>query len=66
MFQTSNQVLRVNVAMSRLGISRSTLYRLVNAGELELIKVGRRASGVTSDSLAAYLDRQRGAAAKLR
>ena len=66
MFQTTNPVLRVNIAMSRLGVSRSTLYRLINAGELELIKVGRRASGVTSHSLAAYLERQREAAAKLR
>lgn len=43
-----------------LGISRSTLYRLVRAGELELIKLGPRSSAVVG--LDAFIERRRQAA----
>ncbi len=29
----------INIAMAKLGISRSTLYRVVDKGHLELIKI---------------------------
>ena len=38
------------------GISRTTLYELINAGELVRVNVGRR-SFVTSESIAAYVNK---------
>lgn len=52
-------VYRINVAMAQLGVSRTTIYRLVNAGDLELVKVGLRASGVTVSSVTAFLEKSR-------
>ncbi|MDP7735139.1 helix-turn-helix transcriptional regulator [Mycobacterium paragordonae] len=44
-------------ARSALGeIGRSTLYELIDQGELVRVKLGRRAF-VTAESLAAYVDR---------
>ena len=53
---------RVNVAMAKLGVSRSTLYRLVDKGHLELIKISDRASGITASSFSAYIARQQASA----
>lgn len=53
---------RVNVAMAKLGVSRSTLYRLVDKGHLELIKISARASGITASSFTAYIEQQQAAA----
>jgi predicted DNA-binding transcriptional regulator AlpA len=53
---------RINIAMAKLGISRSTLYRLVDKGHLELIKISARASGITATSFAAYIEQQQAAA----
>lgn len=53
MNQDKPLVYRINVAMAKLGVSRTTIYRLVNAGQLELVKVGKRASGITAQSLQA-------------
>lgn len=39
-----------------LGISDATVYRLVSAGELDLVKIGPRASGITRDSLVRFCD----------
>ena len=41
------------------GSSRSRVYELIAAGELETVSIGRR-TFVTGDSLAAYVDRLRG------
>jgi len=40
--------------VERLGVGRTTVYGLVNAGELERVKIGRR-SLVTGDSLEDYI-----------
>lgn len=40
----------------QLGIGRTTLYALVKAGELPIVKIGRR-SLIPADSLAAYVER---------
>jgi predicted DNA-binding transcriptional regulator AlpA len=53
---------RINIAMAKLGVSRSTLYRLVDRGHLELIKISARASGITATSFAAYIEQQQAAA----
>lgn len=44
---------RINVAMAKLGVSRTTIYRMVSAGQLKLVKISARASGITADSLEA-------------
>ena len=38
------------------GVCRTTVYKLVNDGELELVKIGRR-SFITGQSLTAYVER---------
>lgn len=43
------------------GVSRTTVYDLVNQGELVKVNIGRRGF-ITSESLAAYVDRLREAA----
>jgi excisionase family DNA binding protein len=50
-------ICRINAVTEKLGISRSTIYRLVKSGDLELVKVGARASGVTIKSLNAFLEK---------
>lgn len=44
---------RINVAMAKLGVSRTTIHRMVNAGQLKLVKLSARASGITAESLEA-------------
>lgn len=47
------------------GITRPTLYRLINAGELDRVKIGTR-TFITAMSLRAYVERQmKASAAKL-
>lgn len=53
---------RINIAMAMLGVSRSTLYRLVDKGHLELIKISDRASGITASSFSTYIEKQQAAA----
>ncbi len=48
----------VNEAARRLSIGRSTLYELINDGELETLHIGRSCR-VTVDSLDAFVDRLR-------
>lgn len=50
---------RINVAEAKLGVSRSTIYRLVKDGQLELVKIGKRSSGITADSVNAMIERNR-------
>lgn len=50
-------VYRINVATEKLGVSRRTIYRLVDSGDLELVKIGARASGITAESIDALLTR---------
>lgn len=52
--QTAPLAHRINPTASRLGISRNTIYRLIAAGELQLVKLGPNSSGITHDSLAKY------------
>lgn len=46
---------RINVAEAKLGVSRSTIYRLIKAGTLCRVKIGKRASGVTVASVHAMI-----------
>jgi excisionase family DNA binding protein len=51
-------VLSVNEAAAVLGIERSTVYRLLRAGELEAVRVGSRKKFRPRD-IEAYLERDR-------
>ncbi|MFM2465177.1 helix-turn-helix domain-containing protein [Paraburkholderia sp. RL17-368-BIF-A] len=46
---------RIPEVMQLLGLSQSTIYRMVAAGHLKLVKVGKRASAVPADSLRALM-----------
>ncbi|WP_231654673.1 helix-turn-helix transcriptional regulator [Ralstonia solanacearum] len=50
---------RINVAEAKLGVSRSTIYRLAKTGELELVKIGSRSSGITAASVHAMIERNK-------
>lgn len=52
---------RINVAEAKLGVSRSTIYRLVKEGQLDLVKIGKRSSGITADSINAMIERNKAA-----
>ncbi len=49
-------IYRINVAMAHLGVSRTQIYRLVKAGKLDLVKLGPKSSGVTSESVRRFVD----------
>jgi excisionase family DNA binding protein len=51
----STKLHRVNAAARMLDVSRPTIYRLVRAGELTLVKIGKRASAITEDSLREFI-----------
>jgi len=42
---------KVSSAMKRLDVCRATIYRMAARGELELVKIGQRATRITSDSI---------------
>lgn len=48
-------IYRINAAVQQMGISRATLYRMVKAGDLELVKISIRASGITRESINRHL-----------
>jgi len=59
---TLSAVLRPSEAHNYLSISRSYLYLLIERGELPLLKLGSRASGIMRSDLDAWLEKQRTAA----
>lgn len=42
---------KVSSAMKRLDVCRATIYRMASRGELELVKIGQRATRVTAESI---------------
>jgi len=50
---------RINVAEAKLGVSRATIYRLAKEGTLELVKIGKRSSGITAASIHAMIERNK-------
>ncbi|QDQ89148.1 helix-turn-helix domain-containing protein [Alcaligenaceae bacterium SJ-26] len=52
-------IYRIGVVESKLGVSRSTIYRMVSNGELDLVKIGRRSSGITAASVHAMIERNK-------
>jgi len=55
-------VYRCAQAAAYIGVSRSQFYNLAKAGEMPILKLGERASGVLRIDLDAYLAKQRTAA----
>jgi len=52
-------IYRINDAIRQMGISRGTLYKLVKSGDLTLVKIGERASGITAESIIRHLEKNR-------
>lgn len=50
-------IYRIASVTQKLGVSRATVYRLVERGELKLVKISERASGITAESLNAMMER---------
>jgi excisionase family DNA binding protein len=48
--------LRIPEAAARLGVGRTTLYRLIREGSIETVRVGAKARRVPVDSLDRYAD----------
>ena len=46
---------KIQAAARRMGVSISQAYREIRAGRLQLVKVGLRASAVTSESVDAWI-----------
>lgn len=51
---------RVREVMDQLSISKATVYRMVAAGTLRLVKIGPRSSGITAESIEALLQGSKG------
>ena len=45
------KIYRISAVVAMLGVSRPTIYRMVAAKKLELIKIGERSSGITARSI---------------
>ena len=52
---TSKKLYRIKAVMDMLGISRTTVYGLVDKGKLKLVKIGERFSGITAESVEAIM-----------
>jgi excisionase family DNA binding protein len=50
-------IYRISIAMGKLGVSRATIYRLVGRGELKLVRFGKKASGITAESIQAFIQK---------
>lgn len=54
--QTPPLAYRVENAKYLLNLSKNTIYRLVKSGDLDLVKLGPRASAITRESIVRYAD----------
>lgn len=45
------ELYKVTSAMKRLDVCRATIYRMASRGELDLVKIGQRATRVTAESI---------------
>ena len=57
-------ILRPREAAAALGIGRTTLYKIIAAGELRLVRLGPRMVGIRSDDLQAWIAARPGANAQ--
>lgn len=52
---TIPKLYRISEAMTQLSVSRATIYRMVAAGTLRLVKVGTHGSRITAESIDALV-----------
>ncbi|QKM47759.1 hypothetical protein B7760_01783 [Burkholderia glumae] len=52
---TTPRLYKVRDVMVQLQVSKGTVYRLVRAGKLRLVKIGAKSSGITAESIDALL-----------
>lgn len=50
---------KISSAMAKLEVSRATIYRMVERGELDLIKISVGASRITSASVARLISKDK-------
>lgn len=55
--QTPAKLYRIADAMEILSVSKATLYRMVAAGTLRLVKIGPSGSRITAESIDALISR---------
>jgi excisionase family DNA binding protein len=55
MAETQPKLYRVQDVMEQLSVSRATVYRLVGAGKLRMINLGRKCTKITAESVDALL-----------
>lgn len=60
--QLDDALLRIKTVEQATGLSRATLYRKVAAGELAIVKMGKRCSRFRSADVRAFIQAQGGAA----
>jgi hypothetical protein len=49
---------RISSAMKQLAVSRTTIYRMVASGQLELVHISTHTSRITSDSIRRLIQQQ--------
>lgn len=52
---TIPKLYKISEAMVQLSVSRATIYRMVAAGTLRLVKVGTQGSRITAESIDALI-----------
>ena len=57
--EAQRELLKVDDAARRLSVSRTVLYELMDAGEIDWVKVGR-SRRVIKSSIGTYIERNRG------
>ena len=57
--EAQRELLKIDDAARRLSVGRTMLYELMDAGEIDYVKVGR-SRRIVKASLGAYIDRNRG------
>jgi len=56
--ETTNQLITLKEATALLGISMSTLWRIIQRGELPVVRVGRMSTRIKQSDLDAYIMRR--------
>jgi len=49
--EQTQSLYKVSSAMKKLDVCRATIYRMAARGELEIVKIGQRATRVTAESI---------------
>lgn len=55
-FNTAPLVYRISAAVATLGVSKATIYRLINSGKLSRVRITEGTVGIPHASLKAYAE----------